>query len=516
MKSVAIIGAGFSGLVTAKIFKQYGFVVTVYEKESEVGGVWTSSRRYPGLTTQNPKDTYFLSDLKMPKHFPEWPNGDQVQAYLDAYVTYCHLRKHIILQTEVKKTDYDPESGKWIVKTEHTRSHLREVRVFDYLIICNGIFSDPLIPSYTGADKFIAAGGKILHTSKLNDLFEVANKNVVVVGYGKSSCDVASAIADASLSTTVVARSILWKVPKKFFGLLNMKFILLTRLGENLFEYISLSGFAKFLHTAGKPLRNFLLWSVQSVVATQLKLKKSGVHPGDSLETIARANVSLASDNFFNKILSKKIVIEKGQDIHYLLPGKAVLANGKELPASVIVCGTGYRQAIPFMNESIASKILDEQKNFKLYRNQLPIDVPCLGFNGYNSSFYSQLNAEMGALWLAEYFTGGLAIPSPEECSRHIAEKLAWSNHRSAGKNSKGTNIIPFSLHHIDELLGDIGYNVSRFTRFMQWLVPANPASYVPVIRKTIDRFDKNRRAQFFTSKKPHPHLGSPVVNFRD
>lgn len=63
---VAIIGAGFAGLSTAKVFQSFGHQVSVFEKEADVGGVWSASRRYPGLTTQNVRDTYALSDYPYP------------------------------------------------------------------------------------------------------------------------------------------------------------------------------------------------------------------------------------------------------------------------------------------------------------------------------------------------------------------------------------------------------------------------------------------------------------------
>lgn len=44
--NIAIVGAGFAGLVSAKVFKDFGWSVTVFEKDSEVGGVWSSSRRF--------------------------------------------------------------------------------------------------------------------------------------------------------------------------------------------------------------------------------------------------------------------------------------------------------------------------------------------------------------------------------------------------------------------------------------------------------------------------------------
>ncbi|MFH8470897.1 hypothetical protein ACH4DZ_43935, partial [Streptomyces sp. NPDC017991] len=45
----------------------------------DVGGVWSRSRRYPGVTTQSPKTQYEFSDFPMPKDYREWPTGAQVQ-----------------------------------------------------------------------------------------------------------------------------------------------------------------------------------------------------------------------------------------------------------------------------------------------------------------------------------------------------------------------------------------------------------------------------------------------------
>jgi len=67
--TIAIVGAGIAGLCTAKTLAALGFEVTVFEKEPDLGGVWSSSRRYPGLTTQNPRETYAFSDWPMPDDY---------------------------------------------------------------------------------------------------------------------------------------------------------------------------------------------------------------------------------------------------------------------------------------------------------------------------------------------------------------------------------------------------------------------------------------------------------------
>jgi hypothetical protein len=59
---------------------------------------------------------------------------------------------------------------------------------------------------------------------------------------------------------------------------------------------------------------------------------------------------------------------------------------------------------------------------------------------------------------------------------------------RTDGKHSKGTNIIPFSVHHIDELLGDLKLPLGAFTRFKQWLTPIDPGDFKGVTTKLLAR----------------------------
>ena len=93
-------------------------------------------------------------------------------------------------------------------------------------------------------------------------------------------------------------------MPKFLAHVLNFKFLLLTRMGEALFEYIELEGFERFLHGAGKVIRDAMLDSVQSVITRQLKLRELGLLPKTPLESIARSTVSLVSDGFFERVES--------------------------------------------------------------------------------------------------------------------------------------------------------------------------------------------------------------------
>jgi hypothetical protein len=61
--------------------------------------------------------------------------------------------------------------------------------------------------------------------------------------------------------------------------------------------------------------------------------------------------------------------------------------------------------------------------------------------------------------------------------------RLRWMEERTEGKHARGTNIIPFSMHQVDELLDDMGLTASAMQRFMEWQMPVNPAKYARVAK---------------------------------
>ena len=482
---VAIIGAGFAGLSTAKAFTAFGHDVVVYEKAPDVGGVWSRTRRYPGLTTQNDKGTYSLSDFPMPRDYPEWPTGEQVQAYLQSYAEHFGLLDKVRLSTEVVSATPRAEGG-WTIVTDAGTD------TADHLVVANGIFSEPAVPAFPGADEFIAAGGRLCHTSEFTDLEDARGRDVVVVGYGKSSCDIAVALSAVTSSTRVVARELMWKLPRRLGGVLNYKFVMLTRLGEGLFRYITPVGFERFLHGPGRGVRNAMVGNLQGQVVRQLRLKKLGLVPSGTLEDIARSTVSLATEGFYEGIVDATIAVHRDTVITRLgvQDGEPVaeLGDGTVVPADVVVCGTGWNQRVPFLPNEVQARISDELGNFELYRQILPHAVPDLTFCGYNSSFFSPLSAEVAALWIATHLAGGLTLPPVEQRRAHVAERLRWMEERTEGKHARGTNVIPFSVHNIDEMLSDLNVGVGRFRRFLEWLGPVDPGAYARLSRALLAR----------------------------
>ena len=123
---------------------------------------------------------------------------------------------------------------------------------FDRLVIANGVFCEPAVPTFPGLEEFTAAGGRLCAGTEFHDAEGARGMNVLVVGYGKSACDVTVPISEVAASTTVIARQMLWKVPRKIAGVVNFKMLLLTRMGEALFRYLRLRGLGAVPARAGQ------------------------------------------------------------------------------------------------------------------------------------------------------------------------------------------------------------------------------------------------------------------------
>ncbi len=485
---VGIIGAGVAGLATAKVLKQAGHEIVVYDKAPDVGGVWSRTRRYPGLTTQSPKAQYSLSDYPMPREYPEWPTGVQVQAYLAAYASHFGLVPALRLSTAVRAAT-PVAGGGWAIATgvggpaEHV----------DKLVVANGIFCLPAMPSYPGTDEFTAAGGQVLAGTELHDEEQAQGKRVLVVGYGKSACDVTVPVSQVAASTDVIARHLLWKVPRRIGGVVNFKLLLLTRMGEALFPYLRPGRAEKFLHGPANGLRGRMINSVGSASVRQFGLQRLQLVPSGQMEDIVRGAIGLATEGFFEGVEAGRIAVHANRTIVRLLANSdgpaAELDDGTRLPADLIICATGFTQGVPFLPSEVTAQVLDERGNFMLYRQIRPAGVADLYFNGYNSSFFSPLNAEMAAVWIAADLAGAVSLPEPAAMRQQVTEQLAFMDAATDTHHCRGGKIIPFSMHNVDEVLGDLGVNVGAAVRALHWLGPIDPAAYrriTPVVLKRL------------------------------
>jgi dimethylaniline monooxygenase (N-oxide forming) len=234
-RRVGVIGAGVAGLVSAKVLQDDGFDVTVFEKASTVGGVWSPSRAYAGLRTNNPRETYAFSDFPHPAASDEFPTAGQVYAYLEAYAEHFGVRRRVRLSTEVtsvsRRTSVEdgPGAAFRVVTRPAGGTGAPATHLFHRVVVCNGVFSEPHMPQVPGSERF---KGLRLHSSHVMDTNDLRGRRVVVVGVGKSALDGATIAAQQGDSCLLVYRRPHWVLPRYFFGRLRVDRVVFTRLSE--------------------------------------------------------------------------------------------------------------------------------------------------------------------------------------------------------------------------------------------------------------------------------------------
>lgn len=480
---IAIVGAGIAGLVCAKVLTEDGFAVEVFDRAPDIGGVWSETRRYPGLRAQSTKYTYHFSDHPMPADYPRVLDGARMQEYLSSYVRAFGLTDRLRLRTEVVAAD--PVEGGWLLEIRDADGVHRTS--CDHLIIANGVFSEPEIPDFAGATAYARAGGQLGHSTQFLDVEAVRDRAVVVVGYGAAAADIATEISKVAADTTMVARRLLWKMPRKVAVGVDAERILLTRTGAAHFGHPEPGRFERLLHGPARSFRESNLDLIEALTAQRSGAAELGLVPDRRFEQAHDATFGLATEGFAEQVTQGRLTV-RGQTTVIALGGGpagpfAELSDGQRIRADIVVCATGFQQRVPFLTPYVQRQLTDDDGNFRLYRQILPLDVPHLTFAGYNTSLLTAVSAEIGAHWTAALLTGNLALPPIETMSERIDTRLRWLDQHTGGRHAHGT-VTPDAIRDIDELLADIGVRLPLAARTAQWLRPVRPGDYRAVSRR--------------------------------
>jgi len=494
-KRVCVVGAGIAGLVSAKVLREDGFEVIVFEKESSIGGVWAASRTYPGLRANNPRETYAFSDFPYPQTADDYPTAEQVRAYLESYADHFGLRPHIRLATEVVSIAHNSagsgsHSRFQVTVRSMDGSQAPQTLHFDFVVVCNGVFSQPYIPEIEGQALF---AGQLLHSSQIPDPQVVAGKRVVVVGAGKSALDCATWAAEHAQTSTLVFRAPHWMVPRYFPGGIRLDRLMMTRFSELFVRYHRPSRLETWLHGSGKPLTR-LWWRGQSRILPRLLNMPPEFVPATPMPA-GFENAGVASE-FFAALQQGKLTPKRAQIASFTGATTVALDTGEQIEADVVIFATGWRQSVRFLDPELHRRVFKDGQ-FHLYRHILPPDEPQLGFVGYASSLACQLTSEMGAHWLSQHFRGELALPSGAEMEDEIARVQQWTSEIFPARK-EGYFVGQYLAHYVDDLVRDMGLRTSRTGNVLaEYFMPFWPQRYRGVA-------EERRRAR---QTKPAPAL---------
>ncbi|MGW0174909.1 flavin-containing monooxygenase [Rhodococcus sp. NPDC003322] len=390
---VCIIGAGPSGITTAKRLKDFGIPYDCFEASDEVGGNWYyknpngMSACYQSLHIDTSKWRLAFEDFPVPAEWPDFPHHSLLFQYFKDYVAHFDLRDTITFNTSVDHAERG-DDGLWTVTLS-----TGETRTYDALIVCNGHHWDPRTPDYPGE-----FDGTLIHSHEYNDPFDpidMRGKNVVVVGMGNSGLDIASELSQRFLAKklTVSARRGVWVLPKYLKGTAGDKMTMPAWIPRP----VGLALKRRFLNKNLGPMEGYGLPKPDH--------QPFEAHPSASGEFLGKAG---SGDIAFKPAITA-------------LEGKQVrFADGSTEDVDVIVCATGYHISFPFFTDP--NLLPDSENRFPLFKRMMKPGIDNLFFMGLAQPMPTLVNfAEQQSKLVAAYLAGKYLPPSPSEMQSVLA-----------------------------------------------------------------------------------------------
>ncbi|OBZ88400.1 Thiol-specific monooxygenase [Choanephora cucurbitarum] len=262
IKKVAVIGAGPSGLPSARHLKEAGIDVKVFERGSSVGGVWCYSELAPlkpkmptsrisrdiekqALEVKEEKQKHLFEmtpetmklllaksppsacyrdlynniatsmfaypDFPFPKGIPEWCSHEVTQQYFEAYADHYHLTELIEFNTSVDLVTKDQANDCWELTLSkydvYSSGIVRETRwkeTFDGVVVASGRHQDPYVPDFKDFIEWNKTfPDKTMHSVQYRRPEDYVDKHVLVIGGGVSAVDIVRGLEGFSAMTTM-------------------------------------------------------------------------------------------------------------------------------------------------------------------------------------------------------------------------------------------------------------------------------------------------------------------------
>jgi len=332
---VCIIGAGSSGLATAKTFAERGIPFDCLERENDIGGLWNETTN-TGVVYET---TYLVSsrkytgfeDYPMPEDYPTYPSHREALAYLRDYAQTFGVLDRIQFNTVVESAERTEEGWRVTIAGE------ARPRLYRALVIATGHHDIPRIPKIPG--KFT---GEIMHSRDYRSVKQLTDKRVLVVGAGNSACDI---VVDA----TSVARAVYQSMRRGTY------FVPKFMLGR------PTDGIVNFCERLPMPrgLRNrlYTLWHKLMVGANARYGLPEPEHR--IMDTHPTMNTVLPQLAAHGRIGIKPDITElKGRIVRF--------SDGSEVEADLLVYATGYEIAVPIIDNDL---IFDANGRPRLFFN---------------------------------------------------------------------------------------------------------------------------------------------------
>lgn len=371
---VAVIGAGPSGLVTAKHALDAGLDVTVFEASDDLGGQWHTSAAHSGVWPAMPTNTSramtAFSDLDPSPDAPLHPLATQIHAYLHAYAERFGLADRIRLRTPVRRV---------------TRAREVDGERYDGVVVASGRFCRPArIPALD------AFAGDAIHAFDYPGAAAYRGRRVLVYGNGVSGLEIAS---DLAAVTDVVSafRKPRYVIQKVVDGV------------SSDWQW----------YTAAGALERRLLPRDELARTLRARVLRVAGDPADHGAPapdpdILTAGLSLCQE-YLAQVAGGQIVCRPG--IAAIDGREVMFSDGTTETVDAAVWATGYDLHLPYLADDVWAVT---GPDLALHQRTLHPDLPGFGFVGQflTQGPYLPL-LELQARWIVNLWTGAVAPPDP-------------------------------------------------------------------------------------------------------
>lgn len=203
---VAIVGAGFGGLLTGARLRERGVdSVRLIDRAADVGGTWYWNR-YPGIACDVESYVYFplLEELG---YIPteKYSKGAEIFAHCRRIAEHYDLYRDACLRTDVHEIRWDSRDSRWVIRTNHGD----EMRA-RFVSMANGYQAKPKLPGIPGIGTY---RGHTFHTSRWDygytgeNLENLTDKRVGIIGTGATAVQCVPHLAAAAQQLFVFQRT---------------------------------------------------------------------------------------------------------------------------------------------------------------------------------------------------------------------------------------------------------------------------------------------------------------------
>ncbi|XP_031488556.1 probable flavin-containing monooxygenase 1 [Nymphaea colorata] len=523
-RTVAIIGAGISGLIASKYVKEKGFTPIVFEMKDNIGGVWL--RTLDSTLVQTPRLAFQFSDFPWPSAVTgDLPTHSEFLEYLQSYARHFHLLQYIQFNSKVVGMDFVENldsrdlgvlasmgdawsgeafnsGGKWHISVLNANEGCSKVHIVDFVMVCTGRYGDiPNMPDFEAGKRPEVFKGKVVHAMELYSMDHeqvddlISGKKIVVVGFQKTAFDVADKCAGANgveLPCTMICREPRWHLPPSLAWTMTLGFLFATRFSELMDHKPGESFLLALLATLLSPMRWGLCKLVEFCLRWQLPLKKYGILPeGSFFQEMASCNIFTLPQDFYDHVEAGRIIIKKSARWGFCEKGLVLESESHDqkkqelVEADLVILATGYRG-----NQKLKSLFEPSSPYHRyllpglecgvlpLYRECIHPRIPQLAIIGYTESASNLFTAEMEVRWLVCFLAGGFRLPSTKEMEDDIKR---WDEYRR--KHSayiyKKPSVTVIHIWYNDMLCKDMGCNPRRKSNWLSELfLPYGPADY--------------------------------------